>query len=519
MTAKPQSDVQQIMGTASLVAVGGAIQMVGGFVTVPMLIRAVGSDGYGVLVLITAMLGYTRLITFGTPTAIRNHVSRYHAAKQVGDINQLVSALQCVYLLILAVCLVLAGVLCLYSPGAIHLLVRDYAYPDALPMTVVAMLAMGLINTFLGGICTNIFYGIDRISALTYFESGVAIVQTLAYLVFLIPRPNIIQVAMFQLVASVVVVVARYVFLRSVLTGFRLVYPRHPLKALAAIRNSGAAFAALSVLQVIQETSINLLISALYAVTPLAEYNVANKLFWAVSAAWPIAFTTWPKVAWQHQQGNLNELRTLFGRVLRLNVLTKAVFFVPIAVFGSDLITLWLGPNMAGDAWLYYLLLGVWVTNALTGITTTFILGMSLEGKLFLPNLFSTIVRIVLMIGLFYGWRRDLTAFVLGALLTQIMYAAPLFRILDRQLGVRVYRLALRHLWKIAVLGAGLSVSQLVLGLLELAPHAYYGSAGAMLLAYFWMVCRWVCTVSERRWVAANVSDRFSRWIPSATTG
>jgi len=379
-------------------------------------------------------------------------------------------------------------------------------------MTLVAMLAMGLINTFLGGICTNIFYGIDRISALTYFESVVAIVQTVAYLVFLIPRPNIVQVAMFQLVASVVVVVARYVFLRSVLTGFRLVYPRQPLKALAAIRDSGTAFAALSVLQVIQETSINLLISALYAVTPLAIYNVANKLFSYVSAAWPIAFTTWPKVTRQHQQGNLSELKTLFDQVLRLNVLTKVVFFVPIAVFGGDVITLWLGPGMVGDAWLYYLLLGVWTINALTGITTTFILGMSLEGKLILPNLFSTIARIVLMVGLFYGWRQDLTSFVAGALLTQVMYAVTLFMIINRQLGVRVYRLAASHLWKIIVLGAGLSASQLALGAFEFAAHTRYGATGVLLLVYFGMVYRWVCTVPEREWIAVRLRDRL-RWV------
>lgn len=519
MTSKAQNDIRQILTTASTVTVNRVIQIVGSLVTVPLLLRAVGQEDYGVLVLATLLLGYIRLMTFGTPTAIRNRVSGSYAAGRVGDINQLISVLQIIYLVLFAASLVVVVTVCFGTPGIIHLLIRDHTQPNVLPMTLLFLFTMGLVNTFLGSIYTNIFHGIDCIDTLTRFESATAIVQTVVFIIFLIPRPNIVHVAMFYFAASVVIVVARYVLLRSALPGFRLVGPRRVLATLATIRNSGASFAILSFLQVVQETSITLLISALYAVAPLAIYNIANKLFFYIAAAWPIAFATWPKVTRLHQQGNLDGLRVLFDDVLRLNVKTKTVFFVPMAIFGADLITLWLGSDMAGSPWLYFLLMCLWITNTLTGTMSSFILGMSLERKLILPNVFFAVIRIVLMVVLFYIWRQGVESFVAGTLITQMFYLTVLSGIVSDQLTIRVYRLMLHHLWKIAVLGALLAVAHTAVIQLDLTGRSHYTVDLVLGVMYLASAYRWVCTPTERQRITAIVSNRSFRFTASGATG
>lgn len=92
-------------------------QLVISLLMAPFLLARLGEEGYGVLSLISDLVGYSGVLYFGLGAAIVKFVAEHHAQDDQDAVNETVSTIFTVYLAVGVACLLVAAALAVPLPS------------------------------------------------------------------------------------------------------------------------------------------------------------------------------------------------------------------------------------------------------------------------------------------------------------------------------------------------------------------------------------------------------------------
>ena len=131
-------------------------QLVISVLMTPFMVKRLGDDGYGIIALISGLVGYSGILYFGLGAAVVKFVAEHHAKENYDELNATCSTIYGVYLAFGALCFVLA--LALLGPLPWIFKIPAHHANDARIMML--MMRCGLLVQFPGSVSGGILMGL-----------------------------------------------------------------------------------------------------------------------------------------------------------------------------------------------------------------------------------------------------------------------------------------------------------------------------------------------------------------------
>jgi O-antigen/teichoic acid export membrane protein len=201
-----------------------------GLITTPYIVQGLGLEPYGILVLVSVVLGYVLLLDFGLSASLVKYVAQYRAVKDFEILRTYIGTALIIYAMIgLAGCLIIGG---LTYPLVGLLKVT----PDLRPVAQFAFYvgAVGFSVNLVSGVFRAVIIGFQRydLSNLINVLSGT--VQTIGTVAILWQGLWLKEVVLFQLAVSLVKLGLCVLSSHRLISGpiFRLAFDRQVAKSL-----------------------------------------------------------------------------------------------------------------------------------------------------------------------------------------------------------------------------------------------------------------------------------------------
>lgn len=350
MTAHVEEPEVQSASLTGRVVLSGA-QSAGGQVAVllvslvatPFVIRLLGPERYGVLVLVQLLLGYLSFADLGMGDASTRFASTVHArGDENGEARIIWTALIVAFLGGVAVMFVL---FVLSEP-----IVRGLGIPSTVQFEAVAALRLAgilFLARSISGVANTPLLVRLRFDLYTLISTGSAIIQVAALPLVLVMRPAL------DTALGLMAGVATGTFILYAAAAQRLVRslrrPKFDASLLRPLAKYGLATVAMVFLGAALQNSEKLWLVRFASVTALAYYSVAFTVA-RLSAIVPGALGQPLLPTFARLSGSPEPLRRLYGRALRLLLLALVPIALLLCAIGEPFLQLWAGPDYARES-------------------------------------------------------------------------------------------------------------------------------------------------------------------------
>lgn len=475
---------------------GQAATLLASFFATAFVIRLLGSERFGVLILIQLLVGYLAVADLGMSAAATRFAAASYARGDEADESRVLwtafalAALPAAIVVILFMPLADALAQLLRIPT--HLL-NDAAQ-------ALRLAALVLVARVLGGILSAPQLARLRLDTFTLVTSGFAVAQVALVPIALLFSPT--------LTAAVLVMVSTG--LASAVTGGlvslrmapRLVRPSIELALAKPLAQFGAASVGMVAVGMVLLHFEKVWIVQLTTVTTLAYYSIAFTVA-RLTAILPGALSQplLPALTRLVESQEPAKLRNLYERAFRLLFLAMAPLTLVLAVLAQPLLLVWAGPDFARESTmpLYVLLAGTFV-DGLSYVPRTLLGAVAQPQRILRYHLMSLVPYVVvgaLLVGWFGAVGAALAWSARAAFEATLLfrYSTRLFRELGHVVSAPISRFALA-LVLLAVPVAIASANNL--------PFAALTAVSLIsLLAYVLYVVRKLLSPEERAWLMA----------------
>jgi O-antigen/teichoic acid export membrane protein len=331
-----------------------------GFAFIPIYIRLLGLEAYGLIGIFALLQTWLSLLDFGLTPAIGREMARYlgggHDAQSIRDL------LRSVELAAVAIAFVIAAVMWLSSGW----LSSHWLHFEQLraPEVAIAFAIMGIVagSRFVEGIYRSSAIGLQQQVSLNVIVTVSSTVRALgAVLALTLISATVTTFFVWQAVVSAI-----SVGLLAVLVHGSLPSAPRPsgfaFRPLTRVWRFAAGTLAITVLGFVLSQIDKLILSALLSLSAFALYSLAQTVASSVRLlAQPIDQAVFPRLAQLYEQKDERELIALYHKAAQYNSVLMGGAGVFLAVFGDLLLTLWTAdPDLAAKAYpvLWILVIG-----------------------------------------------------------------------------------------------------------------------------------------------------------------
>lgn len=313
-----------------------------GFFTTPFIIHRLGNESYGILVIVTAVVGYFSILDLGLGVSVIKFLADYHAKKDKKSIEKIIGTALTAYiiiglvgaLLITIFAQTLASKFLNISPSLIPVAVMVF-YVSALGFLINMVLAvfhavpaalqrMDILNT------RNIFFGV---------------LNTFGIIALLFFGYSLLAVVIWSVAVSAVATVAFLVIILRLLPGFSI-RPRFDKSTFLKLLRFGS-FKSLSNIfgQVVFQLD-RLLIGIFLPISAVTFYTApVNLVQKGLSAVLNITNAVFPAMSASHAVRDIGRVKDLYLRMSKFIVFIIFPLMTILFIFSDLIINLWLGPE------------------------------------------------------------------------------------------------------------------------------------------------------------------------------
>lgn len=342
-----------------------ALSVVISLVSVPLTLRYLGQERYGLWLTLNSIIAYLNVVDLGLGTGLRNLVAEARGRGQIEQTGRLLST-AFVAMLVEGLGVAAVGVtLTWLAPfgrwfhistaqvewelrGTLTVIALTFAY--LLPVRMIGSAQDGFQESYLGGL----------------WSIGGSLMSLLALLLVIVLRGNMITLALAGFLLAQLMGLANiwHFFRRH--PEARLSWRRIDLPLLRPLFTLSWQFFVLQIYTVILWHTGNLVIAVCLGADEVVPYAVAFRLIWIpMSLLASVPQALWPAYTEAAARGDWEWTRTAYRRTTVLTLLAAGLPAVVLLAWGQDFILWWAGPQAQGSLWMMaglclYLLTGHW---------------------------------------------------------------------------------------------------------------------------------------------------------------
>lgn len=332
---------------------GGVLPAIVVVFTTPYVVNTLGEANYGILTLITAIIGYFAIIDINITAGSVKYVAEHHARGNVRLRNQTLSSGFAMYLLI---GLVGAGLILFFSETLINDL---FAVPEPLRAEAGATLKLAAFGFLFGQMqiyLNSVPQAIRRYDKSALAESIFGVLTPLAAVLVLWLGYGLLEVVAVRIAASIlnIVVLARIIHRLMPDVAFE-VPDRTTLSSLG--RFSGFAYLN-RLATVAYAQGDKLILGALVSMSALTHYAVpfmlVNRVF---SLSYRLGGVMLPVASALAANKEINRLRELYLYAARYIFFVNCALAVLLITLAHEILLYWIGPSMAASGTIILILI------------------------------------------------------------------------------------------------------------------------------------------------------------------
>jgi len=339
-------------------ALGTLLPLAAAVLAVPLLIKGLGTDRFGLLTIVWALVGYASLFDLGLGRALTLIVAERLGREDDQDLNPLLWT--ALWWLLGLGCLA-SLVLWVSAPY----LVSGLGTPPALaPEAVMAfrVLAFGLPMVFVTSALTGVLMALQRFDVMTMVRLPLSLVTTLGPLLTLLVSPSLVWVSLLMLAARGLAVAAFAWRLGRLGSGW--MRPRRPRRVLSrALLAQGGWMTVTNVVGPLLSYLDRFLVGVLLGTAAVAwyvtPYEVLSRLNFIPGIVLGVLFPALA-TAWTSNDARARALYSDAAIVLRHAMLAVCSVFL---FFAEELLAAWINTDFAREAApvARWLAVGVWI--------------------------------------------------------------------------------------------------------------------------------------------------------------
>jgi O-antigen/teichoic acid export membrane protein len=323
-----------------------AASVVSGLVLTPIIIDAIGQEGYGAWVFIVSLTTVLRLLDFGiTPTVVR-FTAFHRGREEAQEIDALASASLAVFLLFGLLSLLAGLVLAWFLPDMISL--SPELQQPAQVATVIAVLTLGTQAPL--GLFGSLLKGAQRFDVLNAGALVSIVAYALLVIVVLTRHSTLPVLATIALVATIIRLGYPVFFIRRELPGLRLSrasVSRANVRGLLGF--SWFAFLGHVSGKIVYAADV-IVIGAVLGARQVALYGVAARLFGlAAGVASTGTDLLLPLQSELEGKGEHDRQRLFVTTGIRASTCVAVLLGLPLVILPSWILTAWLGSDFAAS--------------------------------------------------------------------------------------------------------------------------------------------------------------------------
>ena len=337
----------------TLVANGASLfSIVTGFLLTPILLRALGTDTFGVWSLAVLIIGQLAIVQLGLNTAIPQQVAAKLALGDRDGLDKIFSTALAAYLACAAFSLVATGVIIVAAPLFFKVA------PAQLGAIRWTLLVLGLNQALAFGVALRdaLVFGSGRMFLTSSINMVVNLCITLGFIGMALAGRGTIGMALVMLGATIFNVGLYQRLLSDEFSGLRPSRAQFSRETLARLLRVGRNQFAVSVSGLISFGANSLILGLLLTPTALAYYALAVRLVNFIDQlSTKFSSVSLPVYSQAYAAGDVAQMRRIFTESVTVALGIVVPFLLVSIVLGERLILAWVGPNHGDAAMLWAL--------------------------------------------------------------------------------------------------------------------------------------------------------------------
>ena len=317
------------------------------FFMTPFLLAMIGTEHYGLFVLVMSISGMMSVMNLGLGEATLRFVAYHYGRGDIKGINRVVGATLSVYW----VMGLTAWVTMFFGAESIAGLLQLSDADFLLAVRLLRLTAFSFSLSFISGALGTIPQALQRYDISTKVQIIQSIVQTIGVVLLLVTGYGIYHIVLWSIVTSIVILCVNTVIAKRLLRDVRLF--QMPTKAgLREVFGYGVFSGATVVLARIWEHFDRVLLGALLGPSFVAYLSVPQQLcFRGVQVSASASAGLVPRLS--TASDDIAEVARVFQRSTFILLCCTVIIFVPITVLLPDFLRLWVGRDFAErSAWV-----------------------------------------------------------------------------------------------------------------------------------------------------------------------
>ncbi len=315
-------------------------------VAIPIIIRHLGIEGYGLFVLLTGLFGYFGLLDFGFSDGVIKYVAHH---LELGDHDSATRSINAALLVQMIAGGVGVLLLCVFNRQIIRLL---HVSPDlvhvastSLYVAAVAFFAKMLVNTYNAAL-----KGLQRFDVLAKTTTGFSSLTTVIVVSILFAGGKLLSVIIATALLTFANLGVVLILIYRLLPGYRLslVASREDFHALFGF----GAYVFISRISSLNSYFLQVVAAVILGPAAVTYLAVPMRLTTALEAGInSLVGVIFPHISALRAQGNTQSLQDIYSRASKYTVALSTPLFLFIILFSRQILAVWLGPEFSGRAW------------------------------------------------------------------------------------------------------------------------------------------------------------------------
>ncbi len=322
---------------------GGVLPAVVSLVTIPMMVNGLGETGYGLFILVTAIVGYFALIDINVTAGSVKFISQYAAKNDTRSINQVFSFGLLIYIMI-----GLLGAIAIFIGAPV--LVREVFEIQADLINVgehsLRIAAFGFLFGQVQIYFQSIPQALLRYDVTSKIEMTFGAVIPIVTVGILAAGFGLAEVILFRVAASIVNCIILWGTIRRLLPDLLLVQPSgHIVRGLLEF----SVYSFLSRISAVTGSYADkLIIGAVIGMKELAYYTVAATLASRVlGLTFRLSSVLFPSASSLEARGESKQLKRLYLKATRYVVFINGSILILVVGFAEPILYYWMNPEFA----------------------------------------------------------------------------------------------------------------------------------------------------------------------------
>jgi len=406
-----------------MLVVEKAVVLLTSLLVTPFLIRTLGTNDYGLWILILSILGWFNILDLGLPAAVQRYIT---IALEQGDNAKVNTVFSTSLALFSLIGLVAASAVLILASNPQILGATSIDEPTialALSLLCLKVLWDFMMNCFHGFFGGLLRFDIDaNISALNAITKAILIFS-------FVPSLNIKGAVIATLMADVLSNLLKVYYCKKLYPplSFRITLVRS--ETIKELFQFSKHVVAIGVARTLNMKTAPFIIAQVLGLTSVALFSIADRLISHAQAfAAAISMTFGPVFTKKVARGE--SMENLFQNVSTINIFFAAAMFTPLLAFGSIFIELWVGVEFSFAYWIMALLVLVFFCRFLSASVRQTLFAQKNHQWLSVVQLAGAVVNITVAILLAarFGVMGVAAGAAVGAIIADVVLSLMLLR-------------------------------------------------------------------------------------------